>query len=250
MKFNNRKLQQIIKESVLEHLNEGIDVRAKIEALIQQANDAYEQNIDFGKECLMSNQGGVYGLNGPITLDNKGYVDFPFKKLPYTNGTPDPEKIKTFVCKNGKCKYYKDEFHWDYDYRDTIKLLKQVIKDAQRFKQHMEGYDSNWEDDNPQAIKDFNKSIGIQKDYRMNESKLNRIIKESLSKVLNENIGNLSEQEVMMLANIVVKQYGHGNIIDLNDPQSTIEAVQQCMQSTGIQDVYEALKTMVTRGGW
>ena len=85
------------------------------------------------------------------------------------------------------------------------------------------------------------------KRYKLTEDRLRNIIRS----VIRESLGGLDENEVMTLANIVVKKYGHGNCIDLNNPQELVQNVAQVMQSQGC-DEYEALVYMsgAKGGGW
>lgn len=85
------------------------------------------------------------------------------------------------------------------------------------------------------------------KRYKLTEDRLRNIIRS----VIMESLSGLDENEVMTLAKIVVKKYGHGNCIDLNNPQELMQNVAQVMQSQGC-DEYEALVYMsgVKGGGW
>ena len=84
---------------------------------------------------------------------------------------------------------------------------------------------------------------------KLTEDRLRSIIKD----VIRESLGGgaLDTNEVMTLANIVVKKYGHGNCIDLNNPEELVQQVAQVMKSQNC-DEYEALVYMsgVKGGGW
>ena len=93
--------------------------------------------------------------------------------------------IKNYTNKKGgKVKLYRDELGYDDDWNVARKLFKQISDDAARFIKDMEGYDPNWEDGSKEGadnINQFNKSIGLK------ENKIDKIVKESVKKVLKRN---------------------------------------------------------------
>lgn len=72
-------------------------------------------------------------------IKKNGYIYFPFNKDAY--GEYEPLQIRTFTKSNGKISYYKDDIHYEEDYRDALKLIKTIISDIERGKKHLEGYD-------------------------------------------------------------------------------------------------------------
>ena len=63
--------------------------------------------------------------------------------------------------------------------------------------------------------------------------------------------GGIDVNDIMSLANIVIKKYGHGNMIDTSNPEELVQNVQQVMKTEGC-DEYEALVYMsgAKGGGW
>ena len=61
----------------------------------------------------------------------------------------------------------------------------------------------------------------------------------------------MDPNEVMTLAKIVVKKYGNGNCIDLNNTEELVQTVAQVMRMNNC-DEYEALVYMsgAKGGGW
>lgn len=164
--IRENRLNRIISEAVRKVISEGANVIDKFSELVNSANEAYRRNVEeFGeKMSLMDREAECYGLSSDIRIFGNGYIVFPFTGWQYS-AYDKPEKIKVFTKSGGKPRLYKDELHYQYDYRDAKKLLKQVISDAERYRKDMEGYDPNWEDEgdgNPKAIRDFNKSIGVR----------------------------------------------------------------------------------------
>lgn len=84
---------------------------------------------------------------------------------------------------------------------------------------------------------------------RLTENGLRNIIKEAILTEMNGN--NLSDEEIITMAKMVVKRYGTGNMIDLNNPQQLVQDVRQVMQMNGC-DEYNALMYMsgAKGGGW
>jgi hypothetical protein len=165
--LNESQLNKIIKKAINETLNTPqLNVIDKTQSLIDTLNSSYnELSQEYGgdKQVCMDKNGTFYGFTKPVTIKNNGYISFPYDQNIYGY---EPMQIRTFTKAGGKIKYYKDELHYDNDCRDALKTIKTIIKDIQRGRQHLEGYDVSWEDeDNPtgkQKIKQFNKSIGIK----------------------------------------------------------------------------------------
>lgn len=166
------------------------NVLEKIQSMIDQANMAFESNMneygDSTKLCLLNKEGGLYGLDGKIKLYKNGYIMIPLC-TPYDTGNYNYEKIKVFVKKGDGFKFYYDETHMDYDWRDAQKILKNVVADALRYKKDMEGYDPNWEDDNNvEAIKQHNKSIGVKANRGLYECFSDKEIKQKINELINK----------------------------------------------------------------
>ena len=91
-------------KSLKTKLNEAVDPNAKIQALIQQANEAYHNadNEQGGTEWpLMDKDGSPYGLSSDIKLDGKGYVIIPFTAWQYSDYS-EPVKIRVLRKVGGK----------------------------------------------------------------------------------------------------------------------------------------------------
>lgn len=94
----------------------------------------------------------------------------------------------------------------------------------------------------------------MKKKIKLTESVLHKLVQESVIKVLSESMdtnGGLDANDILALANIVVKKYGNGNCIDLDNPQQLINDVQYVMRTERC-DEYEALVYMsgAKGGGW
>lgn len=164
MKLTGSNLRHLVAESATRILREARDPMNNINALIDQANEAYQRIVDeFGPGLhLMDREGNSYGLKGNIRLDGRGYIIIPFDD-PY--GSYTPERIRILTKAGGKLRIIKGDY-WDAGWNDAKKLLKNIIKDAERGYGHLQDYDPNWEDeesytDGRQRIKDFNKSHGF-----------------------------------------------------------------------------------------
>ena len=197
-RLRENKLKQIISKTVNKVLiNEAMDPVAKIQNLIQQANDAYHHASDIqdnDKWPLMDKEGNPYGLSSDIKLDGRGYVVIPFNGGSYSGY--DPTKIKVLSKIGGKIKIFKGDY-FDEGWKDASKILKKIIKDAEIGISNFKEYDPNWETSDSSeelkahkaALKDFNKKIGrksfVGMDY-LSEKRLNSIVLESVKKVLRE----------------------------------------------------------------
>jgi hypothetical protein len=89
----------------------------------------------------------------------------------------------------------------------------------------------------------------------LDESKIRRIVKESVRNVLNEGeggYGNYSPEDLVAIAKAVVSVYGNGNIIPSNpNPSELAELLKYWEMEHGqTTDIYSAFKKMVTGGGW
>ena len=175
IRLTGSNLRRIVAESTERILREARDPMNNINALIDQANEAYQRIVDeFGSGLhLMDREGNSYGLNGKIRVDGRGYIIIPFDD-PY--GSYTPEKIRILTKSGGKLRIIKGDY-WDAGWNDAKKLLNNIIKDAERGYGHLQDYDPNWEDeesypDGKQRIRDFNKTHGFKRGANMNESHL------------------------------------------------------------------------------
>ena len=150
-------------------LNEAADPIAKIQALIQQANEAYHNadNEQGGTEWpLMDKDGSPYGLSSDIKLDGKGYVIIPFTAWQYSDYS-EPVKIRVLRKVGGKIQIIPGDWY-EEGWKDVSKLLKKIIKDASIGVGHFKEYDPNLENSNSKEeqmknrslLKDMNKKIG------------------------------------------------------------------------------------------
>ena len=168
IRFTESDLHNIVMESVRRCMNEAVDPVAKIQALIQQANDAYHHALEVQGESerwpLMDKEGTPYGLTSDIKLNGSGYIIIPFNGA---YGMYTPEKIKVLTRASGRIRIYPGDY-MDNGWKDAAKMLKQIIRDAQIGNGHFENYDPNWEDaDTPEqykanreALRAMNKQIG------------------------------------------------------------------------------------------
>ena len=149
-------------------LNEAYDPIQKVQAMIDAANNAYRDAKAKQEDtlALMDKEGTTYGLKSDIKLDGRGYIHFPFVGASsYSSYTP--EKIKVLTKVGGKVRLNLGDFY-DSGWKDALKLLKQIIKDAEIGNGHFEQYDPNWEDaeskedfnEKQKALRDMNKRIG------------------------------------------------------------------------------------------
>lgn len=164
MKLTGSNLRRVVAESTTRILREAKDPINNINALIDQANEAYQRIVDeFGPGLhLMDREGNSYGLKGNIRLDGRGYIIIPLDD-PY--GSYTPERIRVLTKSGGKLRIIKGDY-MEGGWNDAKKILKSIIKDAERGYGHLQDYDPNWEDedsypDGRQRIKDFNKSHGF-----------------------------------------------------------------------------------------
>ena len=171
-------------EEGMEEPKQGLNTIRKIQDLVNATNNIYHKNLEagYGDMCLMDKEGNLYDLAQDIRLDGNGYVTFSFKR--WSSKQPEIVKCKVLTKKGGKVKLYRDELGYDDDWNVARKLFKQISDDAARFIKDMEGYDPNWEDGSKEGadnINQFNKSIGLK------ENKIDKIVKESVKKVLKRN---------------------------------------------------------------
>lgn len=201
-------------------LNEAADPVAKIQSLIQQANDAYHNadNEQGGTEWpLMDKDGSPYGLSSDIRLDSRGYVIIPFTAWQYSDYS-EPVKIRVLRKIGGKIKIIPGDYY-EEGWKDVSKLLKKIIKDANIGVGHFKKYDPNWENSdskeeqtaNKSALKAMNKKIGRntkadmdyisenKKPIKINKSLLNKIIKESIKKIF-ENTLDVDDSDIWKYA--------------------------------------------------
>ena len=159
-----------VREGVRERksLNEAVDPVSKIQALIQQANDAYRkaEEVQGGDRYpLMDRDGSPYGLSGIIKLDGRGYVTIPFNGM-YSE-YDSPVKIRVLQKVGGKIKVINGNY-WDEGWKDVRKMLNKIIKDAEIGIGNFENYDANWETANSkeeykankEALRNMNRKIG------------------------------------------------------------------------------------------
>lgn len=192
-------------------LNEAVDPVAKIQALIQQANEAYHNadNEQGGTEWpLMDKDGSPYGLSSDIKLDRKGYVIIPFTAWQYSDYS-EPVKIRVLRKVGGKIQIIPGDWY-EEGWKDVSKLLKKIIKDASIGVGHFKEYDPNWENSNSKeeqtinksALRNMNKKIGRnttagmdyisenktsnKKAIKLNENMLRQMIAESVKSVIKE----------------------------------------------------------------
>lgn len=179
MKINltESRLRQIVAESIDNVLIEAKDPTSVINALIQSANEAVLKAVE---ECednypLMDKNGELYGLNGEIKLDGRGYIIFPFTQLNYgSQSYSRPERIRILTKEHGMLKLVHSDY-WTEGWEDAKKILKCIIKDAQRGISHFNLYDPSWEDSetpeefksNKEQLRNFNKTIGRKADTGM-----------------------------------------------------------------------------------
>ena len=151
-------------------LNEAIDPTSKIQALIQQANDAYHEAVEMqgGDEMpLMDKYGTPYGLSGDIRLDGRGYVIIPFANGGSYTEYSRPIKIRVLGKVGGKVKVIQGDY-FNEGWKDVKKILNKIIKDANIGNGMFKNYDPNWETSetpeeyktNRQSLRNMNKQIG------------------------------------------------------------------------------------------
>ena len=205
-------------------LNEAADPVAKIQALIQQANEAYHNadNEQGGTEWpLMDKDGSPYGLSSDIKLDGKGYVIIPFTAWQYSDYS-EPVKIRVLRKVGGKIQIIPGDWY-EEGWKDVSKLLKKIIKDASIGVGHFKEYDPNLENSNSKEeqmknrslLKAMNKKIGRnanagmdyisenktsnKKAIKLNESKLKTIITEVVKQIF-ENTLDIDDSDVWKYA--------------------------------------------------
>lgn len=170
VRLTESDFHQFIHAAVRKALNEAIDPVAKIQALIQQANNAYhkaQQAQDGDEWPLMNRNGEIYGLSGDIRLDGRGYITIPFTAPHRWSEYASPEKIRVLTKAGGKIRIIQGDY-FDEGWKDAAKYLKKIIKDAEIGIGYFQNYDSSWETAsspeeykaNHSALKDLNKKIG------------------------------------------------------------------------------------------
>jgi hypothetical protein len=178
IKINENKLQHIIMESIKMVLNESTNVVETVNDLINAANQAYIDAVNFtgDKYALMGKDGISYGLKELVAL-KRGRVIITYDDI--YNSHIDMN-VKVLEKRNGKI-YIINGDYFDEGWKDVRKELNQIIKDAERAKQHMQNYDPNWEDAdtledfkaNKAKMKNFNKSIGLKADTGLDQIRNN-----------------------------------------------------------------------------
>ena len=169
IRLTESDLHAIVKNAVRKLVNEAVNPLDKIQALIQQANEAYHSAAEKqggDKWPLMDKEGDAYGLSGDIKLDGRGYVIIPYNGWQY-GGHSEPVKIRVIQRVGGKLRVIQGDA-WDEGWKDVRKMLLGIIKDAERGNGYFENYDPNWESsdtpeeykNNQSALKAMNKQIG------------------------------------------------------------------------------------------
>ena len=165
------QLKDVINESVENVLQEAADPTVKIQALIDQANEAYNKakEAQGGDENpLMDKEGTFYGLSSPIRIDGRGYIIFPYSsKCSWSDYTP--QKIRVLTRAGGRIKVIQGDY-WDEGWKDARKLLNAIIRDANTGTYHHQNYNPDWEDaetkedfaEKKAAMRDFNKQAGLR----------------------------------------------------------------------------------------
>lgn len=147
-------------------------------------------------------------------------------------------------------------------YKSKDEYIESIVKNAVKNAIN-EGFNINdaFEQDDPQAEynENWKESVkeeeihGIEKYAEMPmESRVSESVRKSIRRFLKESQNEpLDDNDIMTLAQVVVKKYGHGNTIDLDKPQDVIETVKYVMRSQQC-DEYTALKYMsgALGGGW
>ena len=169
VRLTESDLHAIVKNAVRKLVNEAVNPLDKIQALIQQANEAYHNAAEKqggDKWPLMDKEGDAYGLSGDIKLDGRGYVIIPYNGWQY-GGHSEPVKIRVIQRVGGKLRVIQGDT-WDEGWKDVRKMLLGIIQDAGRGNGYFEKYDPNWESsdtpedykNNQSALKAMNKQIG------------------------------------------------------------------------------------------
>ena len=89
----------------------------------------------------------------------------------------------------------------------------------------------------------------MKKRIKLTEKDLSRIVRSVIREAVTGDA--LDVNDVVALANIVVKKYGHGNCIDTDNPEGLMQDVQYVMRTENC-DEYNALVYMsgARGGGW
>lgn len=175
----HRLVQESINGIVSEGCNEmaqvptaslkGQDTIQKMQALVDQANQAYQSLAsEYGAYSLMDREGDPYSLKGQIKLHGNGFIVFPLE-----SGT---QKMKVFTKSGGRIRIFPGDWYTE-GWKDAKKLLNKIIKDAEIGRRHIEIYDPSVEDDvtpenykeKRQQQREMNKRIGIKADSHLIE---------------------------------------------------------------------------------
>lgn len=155
--ITEQQLHKMINEAVKRLLSEAYNPLEKIQALIDQANQAYEQakETQGGDQWpLMDKDGTPYGLSSPIKLDGRGYVIIPFNGTTYSEYS-SPERIRVITKQGGKIRIIQGDY-MEEGWKDVARKLKQIVKDAQIGIANFQNYDPSWE--TPETMDDYKAS--------------------------------------------------------------------------------------------
>ena len=157
IQITEQQLHNMIQEAVNQLLQEAYNPMDKIQSLIDQANQAYQQASEEqggDRWPLMDKHGAAYGLSSPVKLDGRGYVLIPFNG-PYYSDYSSPERIRVLTKQGGRLRIIQGDW-MDQGWKDVAKMLKQIIKDAQIGISNFQNYDPSWE--TPETMDDYKAS--------------------------------------------------------------------------------------------
>ena len=165
--LNENMLTRIVRESVRDVLNEGVDSAGKVQALVDSANAAYKESVEACGDsmALMGRNGLSYGLMGPVVL-RRGRVVINYDDV-YGNHMDIDAKV--LERRNGRVVLFNGDFY-DEGWKDVKRHLETIINDAERQRKHDKYYDPNNEEaDSPEeletkrkSMRDTNKLIGLR----------------------------------------------------------------------------------------